>query len=148
MASDFVAVVRERLGIELEIVDRETEAHLAAAGVGDLADKEARSTVMFDIGGGSSEIIWLGFDPRAPQATNRVKAWESLRLGVVSLAETFGGVDVSEEAFVAMTDPCLGRARAFRRPGGGRDALRSLPSSWHLRHGDDHCGRASQSAAL
>jgi exopolyphosphatase/guanosine-5'-triphosphate,3'-diphosphate pyrophosphatase len=98
--SDFVAVVRERLGIELEIVDRETEAHLAAAGVGDLADKDAQSTVMFDIGGGSSEIIWLGFDPRAP---NRVKAWESLRLGVVSLAETFGGVDVSEEAFDAMT---------------------------------------------
>jgi exopolyphosphatase/guanosine-5'-triphosphate,3'-diphosphate pyrophosphatase len=102
--ADFVAVVRERLGIELEIVDRETEAHLAAAGVGDLADKEARSTVMFDIGGGSSEIIWLGFDPRAPNASNRVKAWESLRLGVVSLAETFGGVDVSEEAFAAMTD--------------------------------------------
>ena len=61
----FVATVRERLGIELEIVDRETEAHLAAAGVGDLADREARSTVMFDIGGGSSEIIWLAFDPRA-----------------------------------------------------------------------------------
>ena len=54
------------LGIELEIVDRETEAHLAAAGVGDLADKEARSTVMFDIGGGSSEIIWLDF--RSPRA--------------------------------------------------------------------------------
>src|ERR1700735_3631183 len=115
--SDFVAVVRERLGIELEIVDRETEAHLAAAGVGDLADKDARSTVMFDIGGGSSEIIWLGFDPRAPQATNRVRAWESLRLGVGSLAEAFGGVgvavgagaatvgggDVREESFFPMT---------------------------------------------
>jgi exopolyphosphatase / guanosine-5'-triphosphate,3'-diphosphate pyrophosphatase len=99
--ADFVAVVREQLGIELEIVDRETEAHLAAAGVGDLADKDAQSTVMFDIGGGSSEIIWLGFDPRA---ANRVKAWESLRLGVVSLAETFGGVDVSDEAFAAMTE--------------------------------------------
>ena len=45
----FFATVRERVGIELEIVDRETEAHLAAAGVGDLADKEARSTVMFYI---------------------------------------------------------------------------------------------------
>ncbi len=98
----FVATVRERLGIDLEIVDRETEAHLAAAGVGDLADKEARSTVMFDIGGGSSEIIWLDFDHRAPRG-NRVKAWESLRLGVVSLAETFGGVDVSDESFAAMT---------------------------------------------
>jgi exopolyphosphatase / guanosine-5'-triphosphate,3'-diphosphate pyrophosphatase len=97
----FVATVRERLGIDLEIVDRETEAHLAAAGVGDLADREARSTVMFDIGGGSSEIIWLAFDPRAPRSL--VKAWESLRLGVVSLAETFGGVDVSDESFAAMT---------------------------------------------
>ena len=101
---DFVAMIRERLSIDLEIVDRETEAHLAAAGVGDLADKDARSTVMFDIGGGSSEIIWLGFDPRAPHGANRVKAWESMRLGVVSLAETFGGVDVTDEGFVAMTD--------------------------------------------
>jgi exopolyphosphatase / guanosine-5'-triphosphate,3'-diphosphate pyrophosphatase len=100
----FVAEVRQRLGIELEIVDRETEAHLAAAGVGDLADKDARSTVMFDIGGGSSEIIWLGPDPSAPEAVNRVRAWESLRLGVVSLAEAFGGVDVSDEVFLAMTD--------------------------------------------
>ena len=74
----FIATVRERVGIELEIVDRETEAHLAAAGVGDLADKEARSTVMFDIGGGSSEIIWLAFDPRAARGANGVKAWESL----------------------------------------------------------------------
>ncbi len=98
----FVATVRERLGIDLEIVDRETEAHLAAAGVGDLADREARSTVMFDIGGGSSEIIWLDFDNRTARR-NRVKAWELLRLGVVSLAETFGGVDVSDEAFAAMT---------------------------------------------
>ena len=96
----FVAEVYERLGIALEIVDGETEAHLAAAGVGDLADRDAMGAVMFDIGGGSSEIIWLG-DPRAARG-GRVQAWESLRLGVVSLAETFGGVDVSDEVFVAM----------------------------------------------
>src|SRR6516225_3978150 len=110
---DFVAEVRERLGIELEIVDRETEAHLAAAGVGDLADKEARSTVMFDIGGGSSEIIWLSFDPRAPRGTSRVRAWESLRLGVVSLAEMFGGVDVNDESFTAMTAHVSGALAPF-----------------------------------
>jgi exopolyphosphatase / guanosine-5'-triphosphate,3'-diphosphate pyrophosphatase len=98
----FVATVRERLGIDLEVVDRETEAHLAAAGIGELADKDADSTVMFDIGGGSSEIIWLGFDGSGPNRAGRVKAWESLRFGVVSLAEKFGGVDVSDEAFAAM----------------------------------------------
>ncbi len=100
----FAATVRDRLGIDLEIVDHETEAHLAAAGVGALADKDAQSTVMFDIGGGSSEIIWLGFDGPGPRGAGRVIAWESLRLGVVSLAEKFGGVDVSDEAFAAMKD--------------------------------------------
>ena len=98
--AEFVNDVYERLGIELEIVDSETEAHLAAAGVGDLADRDASATVMFDIGGGSSEIIWLG-DARTPRAA-RVQAWESLRLGVVSLAETFGGVDVDDDAFDRM----------------------------------------------
>jgi exopolyphosphatase / guanosine-5'-triphosphate,3'-diphosphate pyrophosphatase len=100
--SDFVDRVREQLGIELEIVDRETEAHLAAAGVGDLADRDARSIVMFDIGGGSSEIIWLGVEEGRRRART-VRAWESMRLGVVSLAEKFGGVDVTEKTFAAMT---------------------------------------------
>lgn len=97
----FVEQVREELGVALEIVDRETEAHLAAAGVGDLADREAKSIVMFDIGGGSSEIIWLGGESRVPR--RRVLAWESMRLGVVSLAEMFGGVDVTDRTFVDMT---------------------------------------------
>ena len=70
--AEFVNLVQDRLGIDLEIVDRETEAHLAAAGVGDLADRDAQSIVMFDIGGGSSEIIWLrvgrALGPREPGA--------------------------------------------------------------------------------
>jgi exopolyphosphatase / guanosine-5'-triphosphate,3'-diphosphate pyrophosphatase len=100
--SDFVDQVREQLGLQLEIVDRETEARLAAAGVGDLVDKDARSIVMFDIGGGSSEIIWLGVEQRRRRASI-VRAWESMRLGVVSLAEKFGGVDVTDKTFAAMT---------------------------------------------
>ena len=93
--AEFLAEVREKLGMQLEIVDRETEASLAAAGCGELADSEAEATVLFDIGGGSSEIVWM--------ARGRVDAWESLRLGVVSLAETFGGDDVTPEIFEAMT---------------------------------------------
>ena len=97
----FVDQVREELGVTLEIIDRETEAHLAAAGVGDLADREAKSIVMFDIGGGSSEIIWLSSNEGSRR--RRVQAWESMRLGVVSLAEKFGGVDVTDRTFTDMT---------------------------------------------
>ena len=100
---EFRVRVAEQAGLELEIVDSATEARLAAAGCTELFDPAAAGVILFDIGGGSSEIIWLGCDPRAPHGANRVKAWESLRLGVVSLAETFGGVDVSDEAFAAMT---------------------------------------------
>ena len=104
----FLEEVRDRLGIQLEVVDRETEAHLAAAGCGALADRDAQSIVLFDIGGGSSEIVWLSGDGRsgggAPgQSTSqRIRAWDSLRLGVVTLAEKFGGHEVAEETFVAM----------------------------------------------
>ncbi len=96
----FLERVREQLGLKLEIVDRETEAALAVAGCGELADRDAESIVLFDIGGGSSEIIWL---MRDGSAAFRIQAWESLRLGVVSLAEKFGGDEVAPEVFAAMT---------------------------------------------
>jgi exopolyphosphatase/guanosine-5'-triphosphate,3'-diphosphate pyrophosphatase len=95
----FLREVRDRLGLHLEVVDRETEAYLAAAGCGELIDESAEATVLFDIGGGSSEIVWM---TRGPDGARRVAAWESLRLGVVSLAETFGGDDVTPEIFDAM----------------------------------------------
>ena len=98
--AEFLERVREQIGLKLEIVDRETEAALAVAGCGELADREAESIVLFDIGGGSSEIIWL---MREGAAVFRIEAWESLRLGVVSLAENFGGDEVTPEIFAAMT---------------------------------------------
>jgi exopolyphosphatase / guanosine-5'-triphosphate,3'-diphosphate pyrophosphatase len=97
--AQFLREVRDRLGLHLEIVDRETEACLAAAGCGELIDADAEATVLFDIGGGSSEIVWMA---RAADGARSVAAWESLRLGVVSLAETFGGDDVTPEIFSAM----------------------------------------------
>ncbi len=100
--ADFVTRVRDSLGLELEIVDRETEAHLAAAGCASLADASAESVVLFDIGGGSSEVIWLDrSDPIkrtgfAAGLRKRIRFWISLKMGVVTLAEKFGGIEVTE----------------------------------------------------
>jgi len=105
--AEFLARVRDRLGLELEIVDRETEAHLAVAGCASLADPVAESVVLFDIGGGSSEVIWLdGVRCNgAPTALrDRIRFWVSLKLGVVTLAEKFGGIDVSSHCFESMVD--------------------------------------------
>jgi exopolyphosphatase / guanosine-5'-triphosphate,3'-diphosphate pyrophosphatase len=100
---DFIARVREETGLDLEIVDRETEAHLAAEGCSALADPRADSVVLFDIGGGSSEVVWLQRAGRDRQDLRaRVRAWTSLPLGVVTLAERHGGIEVTRDLFAAM----------------------------------------------
>ena len=58
-SAEFLDRVREATGFTLEIVDRETEAFLATAGCCQPRRPEAEGVVLFDIGGGSSEIVWL-----------------------------------------------------------------------------------------
>lgn len=100
---EFLARVEEELGVELEIVDRETEAHLAAAGCAALADPQAKAIVLFDIGGGSTEVVWLaGGENASDPLRERIRNWTSLSMGVVTLAEKFGGHHVDLETFEAM----------------------------------------------
>ena len=111
---EFIDRARETLGLELEIIDRQTEAHLAATGCAALADAEAESVVLFDIGGGSSEVIWLGRQTHDAVGAghDRIRFWVSLKLGVVTLAEKFGGVDVSACDLRGDGRACRGRTRA------------------------------------
>ncbi len=102
---EFLACVRQRTGLDVEIVDRGTEASLAAEGCATLADDLAEGIVLFDIGGGSSEIVWLDRDRSADgsgSVKDRIRAWTSLPLGVVSLADRFGGHTVTAASFAAM----------------------------------------------
>ena len=102
---DFIARVRQETGLALEIIDRETEAGLAAVGAEPLVDRQAETALVFDIGGGSTEVLWMR---RAGQRFETV-AWTSLAAGVVTISEQFGGgVDVTPQSFEAM--------RAYLRP--------------------------------
>ncbi len=102
----FIERVRSDLDLDLEIVDRKTEAYLAVTGCAALADPKAQSVVIFDIGGGSTEIAWL--DGQAPHAfadpCKRIRAWDSLPVGVVTLAERHGGIDVTPQSFELMVE--------------------------------------------
>src|SRR6185312_15158514 len=101
---DFLVRVREQVGIELEIVDRETEARLAATGCTPLVDPQADGVILFDIGGGSSELVRLGRcgptqgGPPHPE----IQSWISIPIGVVTLAERHGGITVDRAIFEAM----------------------------------------------
>jgi exopolyphosphatase/guanosine-5'-triphosphate,3'-diphosphate pyrophosphatase len=101
-AEGFRKRVAAETGIRLEVIDRETEAALAVIGCSPLIDPLGRGAILFDIGGGSSELVRIERDPQVG-ATPRIKAWMSIPLGVVTLAEHFGGRDVTAQSYAAMT---------------------------------------------
>jgi len=101
---EFTARVLQQTGLQLEIIDRETEARFAARGCGALVDRDSDSVLLFDIGGGSTELVWLARQPGEQGGPLELCDWTSLELGVVTLAEHFGGRSVSAAAFKAMTD--------------------------------------------
>src|SRR5579883_700012 len=101
---EFRARVAREVGLELEVIDRETEAELAASGCTPLIDPQAEGVILFDIGGGSSELVRLARSvpvERGPPLP-RIEAWASLPVGVVSLAERHGGHRVTREVYEAM----------------------------------------------
>src|SRR5690348_2988369 len=103
-ADQFRARVAAETGIKLEVIDRETEATLAAVGCLPLLDPKGRGAILFDIGGGSTELVRIERDPDRPDAAPEIKAWMSIPLGVVSIAENFGGRDVTEASYARMIE--------------------------------------------
>lgn len=111
----FIARVRDEVGLELEIIGREMEARLAAVGAEPLLTPEAETALIFDIGGGSTELMWL----ERRDVRHEILTWTSLAAGVVTVSERFGGVDVDGAKYDAM--------RMFLRPmiAGFADSVRS-----------------------
>jgi exopolyphosphatase/guanosine-5'-triphosphate,3'-diphosphate pyrophosphatase len=104
---EFCSRVAEEAGLELEIIDSATEARLAATGCTELFDPAASSVILFDIGGGSSELVRLNrraADGRRGPPAPDIVGWASLPVGVVTLAERYGGKVVSREIYEAMVE--------------------------------------------
>ena len=139
-ADEFLQRARAETGLDITIVSRETEAKLAVSGCASLIDFGCDFALVFDIGGGSSELIWLDLTRRKHawrhsvserlEAQSCITAWTSLPVGVVTLAERFGGKFVNREMFPAMVEHVVehaaavrGRARIARASCGGRTHL-------------------------
>ena len=100
-AEALVARVRSEAGIVLEIVSHDEEARLAALGCAPLLGSGFEGALIFDIGGGSTEIIWLR--RKAKQLETLFAA--SVPLGVVTLGEGPSGGDFA--GLVAEVTPAL-----------------------------------------
>jgi exopolyphosphatase / guanosine-5'-triphosphate,3'-diphosphate pyrophosphatase len=110
----FLARVRRATGLRFEILPREEEANLALLGCLPLIDPAARQVLVVDIGGGSTEVVWLDRAGAAPAYQIAL----SLPCGVVSLSESFGrdaADDATFEAMVGHVSAALRRTEATCR---------------------------------
>jgi exopolyphosphatase/guanosine-5'-triphosphate,3'-diphosphate pyrophosphatase len=113
-AAQFLNRVRRETDLDIEVVSREAEARLAVSGCASLIDAGSDLALVFDIGGGSSELIWLdlararrkagqhGAPLSRVQAQDAIAAWISLPAGVVTLAERYDNRLIDAEVFEAM----------------------------------------------
>ncbi len=138
--SDFVARVHRETGLSLEIIGRETEARLAVSGCASLIDKQSDYVLVFDIGGGSSEFVWLNLtrgrrsrrlsiEDRL-RAQDAIEAWTSLPFGVVTLAERFGKAPVEGHQFEDMVAFVQDALKPFNGSNGIASRMRA--SGGHL----------------
>ncbi len=99
----FLARVREEIGIELEIISTAEEARLVVNGCAPLLHPRIPYAIVFDIGGGSTEIVWVRQTrPREQRPRLQILGSVSLPFGVVTFTERFGGIEVSPTIYRAM----------------------------------------------
>jgi exopolyphosphatase/guanosine-5'-triphosphate,3'-diphosphate pyrophosphatase len=125
--AEFRDRVAERLDLALEVIDRETEAELAATSCTPLIDPQAEGVVLFDIGGGSSELVRLDRSPKCDRGPPlpQIRGWISLPHGVVTLAERHGGLNVTRDIYEAMVQEIAAMIAPFAREH-GQDGLHGV----------------------
>ena len=100
---EFLARVQREIGLEIEIISSREEARLVVAGCSPLLHPRTPYAIIFDIGGGSTEIVWLRLW-RGPDGRRRplILGAISLPFGVVTLTDRFGGTEVLPATYKLM----------------------------------------------
>ncbi len=135
--ADFIARVREQTGIMLDIISAKEEARLAVLGCHLLLESGEGPAMVFDIGGGSTELVLV---ETRPDDTPLIHDWQSVPWGVVSLTEScpaepddaVGRAARYEQMKTLVRDslaPFATRARDWLEQSGKADGLRLLGTS-------------------
>ena len=118
---DFLRTIRRETGLPIEIIGAEEEARLAVISCAPLVSHKTETLMVVDIGGGSTELVWIDLEdvepkerPRAimrlsdgfgnPQPGGaRVVDWISVPLGVATLRDQFADVEDDQGRFALMS---------------------------------------------
>ena len=119
---DFMRTIRRETGLSLEIIAPEEEARLAVVSCAPLVSARTEQLLVVDIGGGSTELVWLDLTELPPEQRARalmrfstgfaasgngpqakVVDWISVPLGVATLREQFADVESDAARFALMS---------------------------------------------
>jgi exopolyphosphatase/guanosine-5'-triphosphate,3'-diphosphate pyrophosphatase len=119
---EFLDRVNYETGIRLEIIDTEEEAALAARGCGPLLTASRDFGIVFDIGGGSTEIVWLGAKRGRPM---RILDTISIPMGVVTASDWLKGREITQERYDVLKSDARMPLAAFDTRNGIIEKVRS-----------------------
>jgi exopolyphosphatase/guanosine-5'-triphosphate,3'-diphosphate pyrophosphatase len=111
--AEFIARVKSETGLVLEIISAEEEARLVLDGCAPLLDPAIPNALVFDIGGGSTEIIRVS---RLKPGRFGMRGFASFPYGVVTLTESQGAPQGSDPISEAEVEPLIGRIKALFAP--------------------------------
>ena len=123
-SAELVARAKNEAGISLEIVNEEEEARLASIGCAPLIGRGYEGALVFDIGGGSTELIWI----RREGGEMKTVYSSSTPVGVVTLAEDIANVAMDSASFDAMRARMIARFALVREK---MDAIRAFSREAH-----------------
>jgi exopolyphosphatase/guanosine-5'-triphosphate,3'-diphosphate pyrophosphatase len=105
----FLGRVKRETGFDFGIISSREEAELALESCTPLLPNDGRRALLFDIGGGSTELAWVRLNDGRPHLIG----YESLPVGVVTLAERWGEAAFTPDGFEAMVADVADRLWAF-----------------------------------
>ena len=117
----FLDRVAQETGLKLQVITPHEEAQLSVAGCVNLLDRKADAALVVDVGGGSTEMSWVDLsakpaDGPGVSANAPIRAWLSIPIGVVTLAERFPeGETATRDWFRSMVEHIKAEISAFRR---------------------------------
>ena len=108
----FIARIHAETGIDFDIISTREEAELALESCAPLLAGPGRRALLFDIGGGSTELAWVRLNgANGPTLIG----YDSLPVGVVTLAERFGHQGFSDDGYRAMVKYVMSLLAPFER---------------------------------
>ncbi len=134
---EFLHRIKQATGLSFDMISTEEEAALAVRGCHDLIDDSVGAVLVFDIGGGSTELSWVlpakrrrkpWSGPRRDERAPKFITWMSIPYGVVNVSERFGGT-MTRETYDKVVHEIADKIRAFC----GADSLKP-----HFQSGNAH----------